>query len=107
MILLLIPLVGIVLGVAAYLGLRAAGVFNVLGAEPGPRRRGREERESGVRPSDVRGMGISWPRFGYGPNLFDRTEGAPRGCLYAIIGVTAVWILGWLVVLIIGLSILS
>ena len=102
MTLLLIPLVGIVLGVAAYLGLRAAGVFNVLGTEPEPWRPAR-----GRPSSHEREPGMSWPRFGYGSNLTERAEQAPRGCLYAIIAVTAVWILGWLVLLVIGLNILS
>ena len=102
MTLLLIPLAGVVLGVAAYLGLRAAGVFNVLGGEPEPWRPTREAK----RPHPA-GPTSSWPRFGYGVSLTERAEQAPRGCLYAIIGVTAVWILGWLVVLVIGLNILS
>jgi hypothetical protein len=106
--LLLIPLVGIVLGVLAYLGLRAAGVFNVLGAEPAPWRAAPERaprRERTARRE--RDTLISWPRFGYGPGLTERFESAPRGCLYAIIGVTAIWILGWLVLLVVGLSLLS
>jgi hypothetical protein len=106
--LLLIPLAGIVLGVLAYLGLRASGVFNVLGAEPETRRGGRERGSRRERTAvHDRGTLISWPRFGYGPALTDRFEGAPRGCLYAIIAVTAIWILGWLVLLVVGLSILS
>ena len=102
MTLLLIPLVGIVLGVLAYLGLRAVGVFNVLGAEPEPRTRGRART-----PRPDREPTLSWPRFGYGAALYERVEGAPRGCLYAIIGVTTIWVLGWLVVLVVGLNILS
>ena len=102
MTLLLIPLAGIVLGVAAYLGLRAAGVFDVLGADPEPWRARRERR-----PGQEREPRTLWPRYGFGPNLTERVEEAPRGCLYAIIGVTAIWVLGWLVVLVIGLSILS
>ena len=87
MILLLIPLAGIVLGVALWGVLRGMGALNVLGVEGRVPQQTRERREA--------------------TNLRERIEDIPQGCLIAVIAVTGLWILGWLVVLIIGLSVLS
>jgi hypothetical protein len=86
-ILLLIPLAGIVLGVVLWGVLRGMGVLNVLGIEGRVAAPSRERRE----PS----------------NLRERVEDIPQGCLIAVIAVTALWTVGWLVVLLIGLSVLS
>lgn len=87
MILLLIPVAGIVLGVAAWAVLRGMGALNVLGVEGRVPAETRQRRE----PS----------------NLRERVEDIPQGCLIAVIVVTGLWVLGWLVVLIVGLSVLS
>jgi hypothetical protein len=92
-ILVLVPLVGVVLGVALYVILRGIGVFNILGGEP-PTREARSYRASG----EWRSRGLS---------LGERLDAVPRGCLIAIIVVAGIWIIGWLVVLLVGLSFLS
>jgi hypothetical protein len=97
-ILVLVPLVGVVLGVGLYLVLRAAGVLNVLGGDPSPRARGGMRETWAARPRREPGASVT---------LADRVDSIPRGCLYAILAVSAVWIIGWLVVLGIGLSLLS
>jgi hypothetical protein len=98
-ILLLVPLVGAVLGVGLYLVLRAAGVLNVLGSEPAPRSsRSTRETWGAARARRDRSERVT---------LLDRVDIVPHGCLYGIIAITAIWIIGWLVVLIFGLSLLS
>ena len=49
------------------------------------------------------------PRLDGGPSLPSGgfMESVPRGALFAAGGIMAVWILGWLVFLIIGLSVLA
>jgi hypothetical protein len=49
------------------------------------------------------------PRLDGGPSLPSGgfMESVPRGALFAAGGLMAVWILGWLIFLIIGLSILA
>ena len=99
MILVLVPLAGVVLGIGLYLALRAAGVLNVLGGDVGPR--------------ESRSLRTTWgeraaSRHDNGPlSVRERAQDIPSGCLLAIIIATAVWIIGWLIVLIFGLSLLS
>jgi hypothetical protein len=92
-ILVLIPLVGVVLGIGLYAALRSMGALNVLGSEP------------------VTG-GARSPRLGrerYDPpsTLAERVTSVRPGCLVAIIVATGVWILAWLIALAVGLSLLS
>ena len=95
MILLLIPLAGVAVGVGLWGALRAVGSLNLPGADAGPRR-SRAPRAARERPSHL------------GPlTLSERTENIPQGCLIAVLAVAGIWILGWLIVLIVGLSYLS
>ena len=92
MILLLIPVAGIFLGLGLWAAFRGLGALNVLGADSGGSGRGtRAARYERERPASVR----EW------------LAQIRPGCLVAVISVAAVWILGWLIVLIIGLSFLS
>ena len=89
MILILIPLAGIFVGLALWAVLRGMGIMNVLGAE---------------------NSGSSWrDRRGYEPpsSMRERIAQIRPGCLIGIIAVCGVWLLGWLIVLIVGLSVLS
>lgn len=96
MILLLIPFGGLVLGLGLWLSLRGLGALS-LGAERPERVTFRERRQSGE-------------RFSFRPGsegLREWAERIPQGCLIAVILVTALWVLAWLIVLIFGLSLLS
>ena len=91
MILLLIPVAAVFLGLGLWAVTRGLGALNVPGVdayEPLTRRQARAERP---RPTSVREWFTS----------------IPSGWLVGVIVVCGVWIVGWLVVLIIGLSFLS
>lgn len=108
MILLLIPLAGIMLGLGLWAALRGFGALNLPGAEPSSRggggppwtsRERRDSRERMWRPSGS---------DGYAPTgIRERIENLPQGCLFAVIITAGVWVLGWLIVLVVGLSYLS
>jgi hypothetical protein len=93
-ILVLVPLIGVVLGVGLYAALRSLGALNVPGTEPA-----------------AGGAAPSWrtreQRYDPPSNLAERVTSMRPGCLVAIMVATGVWILGWLIVLAIGLSLLS
>jgi hypothetical protein len=95
-ILILIPLVAAGLGVGVWAALRGVGALNFPGADSSssswsdspPRWRDREPRAT---PG----------------SLGERIDQVPRGCLIAVIAAAGVWILAWLVLLVVGLSLLS
>ena len=87
MILILVPLLGIVVGLLLYGGLRVTGAFGTLG-DVGRQQDGWRERTRGL-------------------SLRERAEEIPRGCLLAVVVAAAVWVLGWLIVLVIGLNLLG
>ncbi|MDQ4096939.1 MAG: hypothetical protein M3144_03590, partial [Actinomycetota bacterium] len=92
-ILVLVPLIGVVLGVGLYAALRSLGALNVPGSEPA-----------------VGGTTPSWrarPHYDTPNTLSERIAGVRPGCLVAVMVATGVWILGWLIVLAIGLNLLS
>lgn len=84
------PLLGVLVGLLLYGGLRLTGAFGTLG-DVAPR------RESGG----------GWRERTRGMSLRERAEEIPRGCLISVIAAAAVWCLGWIVVLGIGLDLLS
>ena len=91
MILLLIPVAGLLLGLGLWAAFRGMGALNVLGVEgSGPMRRDRAYRDR-PRPTSIREWFLQ----------------IRPGCLVAVIVAAGVWVLGWLIVLIIGLSYLS
>ena len=96
--LLLVPVLCALAALAVYGGLRLMGVFPTISGlepEPGPRSFAPPGRPSGQRSSS----GAS--------GLWGRAEEIPRGWLMAVIVVSAVWIVGWLVVLAVGLHLLT
>ena len=103
MILLLIPVAGIVLGLGLWVGLRGLGMpsMGIDRPQRGDRARGRDS-----------GEGFTWrpPSFSTssgGGGLREWADRMPAGCLIAVIAVTGLWIVGWLIFLIFGLNLLS
>ncbi len=105
MILLLIPLAGLMLGVGLWIGLRGLNALNVPGGEPTaylppsqwePQPQGQARQY--MPPSGTSTRGSTWR---------DRAADIPQGWLVGVIVVSGIWILGWLIVLVIGLSLLS
>lgn len=91
MILLLVPVFCVMAGLALYVALRATGAFGMLGGE-------------GQRSDSA----TSWSSGSASPStLKERVQAVPPGCLLAIAVTAALWIIGWLVVLVVGLSILA
>jgi hypothetical protein len=88
LILILIPIAGLVLGVVLWITMRGLGAFNVLGAEAGPYSSRTQDRPEAT-------------------NLRERIEYMPRGCLLSVVVACGVWVLGWLIALIVGLSLLA
>ena len=87
MILLLVPVLCAGAGLALYAGLRATGAFGtVAGTSPPPARTYTSAPPSG---------------------LAERIQAIPSGWLVAVIALCGVWILGWLIVLAVGLNLLS
>lgn len=89
MLLVLIPVAGILLGVGLWLGMRGLGAFDSLdggGGSPPGRSSWRDRGPLSVR---------------------ERVQEAPSGCLLSIVIACGVWTLAWLVVLIVGLSLMS
>lgn len=110
MILVLIPLAGIMLGLGLWAALRSFGALNLPGADsssgrargaPWTSRQPREQREPAPRA-----WGPSSESYGT-TGIRERIESLPQGCLLAVIITAGVWILGWLIVLVVGLSYLS
>ena len=98
MILVLIPLAGIALGVGLWALLRGLGALNIPGGDPG----------GGSRRGDGGGGGWSRsPTYSAPTSLRERIEDLPQGCLFAVIGVAGIWILGWVILLLVGLSLLT
>ncbi|MGH9280168.1 MAG: hypothetical protein ACRD12_18970 [Acidimicrobiales bacterium] len=95
MILILIPLAGIVLGLILWGAMRGLGAFDSLGGSGsgGSWRAERSDR------SEWRDRGSM--------SLRERVEATPRGCLLSVLVACGVWVLGWLILLVIGLSVLS
>ncbi|MFP5320032.1 MAG: hypothetical protein ACLGI2_17290 [Acidimicrobiia bacterium] len=91
---LLIPLVAVALGVGLWFLLRGVGAFNVPGADPGAGYGG-----GGYRPS-------TW-EASRGGSVRERIDALPQGCLIGVIVVSGLWILGWVIALFIGLSLLT
>ncbi len=83
------PLLGVIVGLLLYGGLKLTGAFGTLG-------------DVGPRPA-----GEGWRDRTRGLSLRERAEEIPRGCLVAVIAVTAVWCIGWIIVLGIGLNLLT
>lgn len=91
MILILIPVAATFLGLGLWAAMRGMGALNVLGAEDtGPLLRRRDYADR-PRPASFR----EW------------LSSIRPGCLIAVIAASGLWILGWLVVLLVGLSYLS
>ncbi|MGH9224211.1 MAG: hypothetical protein ACRD2W_10625 [Acidimicrobiales bacterium] len=91
MILVLIPVAAIFLGLGLWAALRGMGALNVLGAEgTGPLTRSRDYSQR-PRATSVR----EWFTL------------IRPGWLIAVIAVCGLWILGWLIILLVGLSFLS
>jgi len=87
-ILILIPVAGLVLGLVLWGAMRGLGAFNVLGAEPA----GRSHAVTRDRvPTSIR----------------ERIEDMPRAFLLTVIIASGVWVLAWLILLLVGLSVLS
>jgi hypothetical protein len=106
MILLLIPVGGIVLGLALWVGLRGLAIpgMGIDRPERGSRASWRDRHE--------RGDGISWRPGALLPSsasggLREWADRMPAGCLIAVIAVTGLWVLGWLIFLVYGLNLLS
>lgn len=106
MILLLIPLAGLLLGLGLWVGLRGLGMPSLGVDRPDRGWRGSErERRDG-------GEGFSWRPSAYssssgGGGLREWADRMPAGCLIAVIAVSGLWILGWLIFLVFGLNLLS
>lgn len=81
------PLLGVLVGLLLYGGLRVTGAFGTLG--------------------DVGRQSEGWRDRTRGLSLRERAEEIPRGCLVAVIAAAAVWTLGWLILLVIGLNLLG
>lgn len=90
---LLIPFAAAALGVGLWFLLRGVGALNVPSADPGTGYGG------GYRAS-------TWQES-RGGSFRERIDALPQGCLIAVIVVAGLWILGWGVALIIGLSLLT
>ncbi len=99
MILLLIPLGGLVLGLGLWVGLRGLGALSMGGERPA-RAGFRERRDdrAGRAPSSFRPA----PE-----GLREWAERVPQGCLIAVIVLTGLWVIAWLIFLIFGLNLLS
>ncbi len=95
---LLIPLVGVAVGLGLWALLRGVNAFNVPDADPAG-------SYSGGGRAATRSSG-SWAES-RGGSIRERIDALPQGCLIGVIVVAALWILGWIVVLLIGLSLLS
>ena len=91
MILLLVPLLCAAVGLILYAGLRATGAFGAFAGTP----------------SSTSGGGGTAYRSSAPSSLKERIQEIPSGWLIAVIAVCGVWILGWLVVLAVGLNLLS
>lgn len=86
MILVLVPVLCAVVGLLLYVGLRLTGAFGVVGDDGGS----------------------GWRASGGGDlTLRERVNEISPGWLLAVIVVASLWILGWLIVLGIGLNLLS
>ncbi|HEX6595738.1 MAG TPA: hypothetical protein VF045_02310 [Acidimicrobiales bacterium] len=96
---LLIPLVGIAVGLGLWALLRGVNAFNVPDADPSGSYGGGGGRVA------TRSSG-TWAES-RGGSVRERIDALPQGCLIGVIVVAALWILGWIVVLLIGLSLLS
>lgn len=87
MLLVLIPVAGVLLGAGLWLGMRGLGAFDSLdGGSPSGRSSWRDRGPLSVR---------------------ERIQEAPSGCLLSIVIACGVWTLAWLVVLVVGLSLMS
>lgn len=87
MILLLVPVLCVAVALVLYAGLRATGAFGAFAGGGG---------------STSTTYGSAAPS-----NLRERIQEIPSGWLIAIIAVCGVWVLGWLIVLAVGLSLLA
>jgi hypothetical protein len=105
-ILLLIPVAGLLLGVGLWLGMRSLNTLNVPGGEPStylppsqwdPQPAQPQSRQY-VPPSTLSTGETTWR---------DRAASIPHGWLIGVVVVCGLWILGWLILLIVGLSLLS
>ncbi len=92
MILLLVPLLCAALGAVLYFALRATGTFGVF---------------AGSGATATASSGTASRRAAPPSSLRERIQETPPGWLIAVIALCGVWILGWLVVLFVGLSLLS
>ena len=90
---LLIPLVAVGLGVGLWFLLRGVGALNVPGTE-----------SRGASTGGYSGSSWSASRGG---SVRERIDALPAGCLIGVIVTAGLWILGWVIVLIVGLSLLS
>ena len=92
MILVLVPLLCVVVGLILYAGLRATGAFGAFAGTP-------SSSSGGGRTTTYRSSAPS--------SLRERIEEIPSGWLIAVVAVCGVWILGWLIVLAVGLNLLT
>lgn len=103
MILILIPLVAAGLGIGLWVALRGVGALNFPGTEPSSSRSSSASSSWSDSPPRWRDRES---RSAPG-SLGERIDQVPRGCLIGVIAAAGVWILAWLVLLVVGLSLLS
>lgn len=106
MILLLIPLAGLVLGVGLWIGLRGLEALS-LGGSTRPERESWRERRGSRERFSFASSGSSGSSGSSSQGVREWAERIPPGWLIAVIAATGVWVLGWLVILIVGLNFLS
>jgi hypothetical protein len=90
-ILLLVPVLCAVVGVVLYGALRATGAFGVFASADGASSSRVSRGRSSAEPSSIR----------------ERVQNIAPGWLWAVVATAAIWILGWLIILLVGLSLLT
>ncbi|MDQ3978529.1 MAG: hypothetical protein M3314_03125 [Actinomycetota bacterium] len=95
MILLLVPVLCAVVGLILYAALRATGAFGEFAGSLG----------SGSGSGS--GSGRTTYRSSAPSGFRERLQEIPSGWFIAVIAVSGVWILGWLIVLAVGLNLLT
>lgn len=91
---LLVPILGIAVGVGMWFVLRGIGAMDVPGADPGG-------------GGGYRAPAASRWQESRGGSLRERIDALPAGCLIGVTVAAGLWVLGWVIVLIVGLSLLA
>lgn len=95
---LLIPIVGVAVGLGLWAVMRGMNALDIPSADPGG-------GYGGGGRSTTRG-GSTWSES-RGGSFRERIDALPQGCLIGVVVLAGVWIVGWIVVLLIGLSLLG